>query len=93
MHTYNRAIIALRKASLHTREVTMKEIISTVTSEGQITIPAEVRERLGLAAGDKLAFVIGDEGQIEVRPVRYSTVASLRGAAGSLPVPLSWQGG
>ena len=69
----------------------MKEIISTVTSEGQITIPAEVRERLGLAAGDKLAFVIGDEGQIEVRPVRYSTVASLRGAVGSLPVPLSWQ--
>ena len=35
--------------------------------------------------------MIGDEGQIEVRPVRDPTVASLRGAAGSLPVPLSWQ--
>ena len=27
----------------------MKEIISTVTSKGQVTIPAEVREYLGIS--------------------------------------------
>lgn len=45
----------------------MKEIISTMTSKGQVTLPAEIRKRLGLTAGDKLSFVIEDEGRIELR--------------------------
>ncbi|MDQ6604405.1 MAG: AbrB/MazE/SpoVT family DNA-binding domain-containing protein [Chloroflexota bacterium] len=61
-----------------------------MTSKGQVTIPAEVRKRLGITAGDKLTFVIEDEGKIELRAPIYPTVASLRGAAGSLATPLSW---
>jgi antitoxin PrlF len=68
----------------------MKEIISTITSKGQVTIPAEIREKLRLSAGDKLTFVIEDEGKIELRAPIYPTVASLRGAAGSLAKPLEW---
>jgi len=68
----------------------MREIVATVTSKGQVTIPAEVRRELRVAQGDKLAFVVDDNGKVEVRPASYATVASLRGAAGSLKKPLSW---
>lgn len=33
-----------------------KEYIGTVTSKGQVTIPIEVREQLGLAPLDKVVF-------------------------------------
>ncbi|MDQ2785438.1 MAG: AbrB/MazE/SpoVT family DNA-binding domain-containing protein [Chloroflexota bacterium] len=67
----------------------MKEIISTMTSKGQVTIPAEVRKQLGIKAGDKITFVI-EEGRIALRAPIYPTVASLRGAAGSLAKPREW---
>jgi len=69
----------------------MKEIISTITSKGQVTIPAEVRKYLGIMTNDKIGFVIDDEGVVRLRVLRYPTIASLRGAAGRLNKPLSWQ--
>jgi antitoxin PrlF len=69
----------------------MKEIVSTVTSKGQVTIPAEVREYLGIKTHDKIAFVIDQEGIVRLRVPRYPNIASLRGAAGSLQKPVSWQ--
>ncbi|MBI2864482.1 MAG: type II toxin-antitoxin system PrlF family antitoxin [Chloroflexi bacterium] len=39
----------------------MKEILSTITSKGQVTIPAEVRRHLGVNTHDKIAFVIETE--------------------------------
>ncbi len=69
----------------------MKEIISTITSKGQVTIPAEVRKYLGIETNDKIAFVIDDKGTVRLRVPRYPSIASLRGAAGSLEKPLSWQ--
>ncbi len=69
----------------------MKEAISTLTTKGRVTIPAEVRRHLGLKPRDKIAFVIEDEGEVRLKAPRYSNVASLRGAAGSLPKPISWQ--
>jgi antitoxin PrlF len=69
----------------------MKEIISTVTSKGQVTIPAEVREYLGIKTNDKIAFVIDQEGGVRLRVPQYPNVASLRGAAGHLQRPLSWR--
>jgi antitoxin PrlF len=56
----------------------MKEIVSTLTSKGQVTIPAEVRRYLGVAQGDKLSFVIDDTGTVGLRVTSYPTVASLR---------------
>jgi antitoxin PrlF len=43
---------------------------STLTSKGQVTIPAEVRRRLGLRPGDHVGFVIDGD---EVRLVRKET--------------------
>ncbi len=68
----------------------MKEIMSTVTSKGQVTIPAEVRAYLGIKAHDKIAFLIDQEGIVCLRVPRYPTIASLRGAAGRLQKPVSW---
>lgn len=69
----------------------MREIVSTVTSKGQITIPAEIRKKLQLDKGDKLSFVMTDAGSIELRVPAYSTIASLAGAAGSLEQPMDWE--
>ncbi len=40
----------------------MKEIVSTITSKGQLTVPIEVRHRLGLKQGDKVVFQLADQG-------------------------------
>lgn len=42
---------------------------SSVSSKGQVTIPQEVRVRMGLKEGDRVEFVI-DHGQTVLRPVR-----------------------
>lgn len=49
----------------------MKEILSTVTGRGQVTIPAEVRRLLGTKSGDKVAFEIEDS-QVRLRPVKFT---------------------
>ena len=69
----------------------MEEIVSSVTSKGQVTIPAEIRKYLGIKTNDKIAFVIDQEGSVRLRVPHYPTIASLRGAAGRLQKPLSWQ--
>lgn len=39
----------------------MKELLATVTTKGQVTIPLEIRRRLGVAPHDKVAFVLEDD--------------------------------
>lgn len=41
---------------------------ATITSKGQITIPKEVREELGLRVGDRVAFRVLDDGRVVVEP-------------------------
>ena len=41
---------------------------STVTSKGQTTIPKDVRRRLNLHPGDRLEFVIDEDGRVLVLP-------------------------
>lgn len=37
------------------------------------------------------AFVISDEGEVSLKAPKYSSVASLAGAAGSLPRSMRWK--
>lgn len=45
---------------------------ATVTSKGQITIPIEVRERLGIRTGTRVEFVVRDDGVVEFLPATRS---------------------
>ncbi|MFT7724152.1 MAG: type II toxin-antitoxin system PrlF family antitoxin [Roseateles sp.] len=40
---------------------------ATLTAKGQTTIPREIRDRLGLEAGDKLAFTMLSDGTVVMR--------------------------
>lgn len=70
--------------------VSMREILMTMTSKGQVTIPAEVRRHLGLRKNQKIALVIEDKGTVRLKVPRYPNVTALSGAAGALGRKLSW---
>jgi antitoxin PrlF len=68
----------------------VKQITSTITSKGQVTIPEVVRKHLGVGTRDKIIFVMEDDGRVSLLRPRYPTVASLRGIAGTLKRPMDW---
>ena len=43
---------------------------ATLTSKGQITLPKKVREVLKAKPGDQVDFVVGAEGDVQVRAAR-----------------------
>lgn len=62
----------------------MKRFKGKVDDDGRIAVPRDVLEHLGAKPGDSLVIAVQDEGTITVRRTRYPTIASLRGAAGSI---------
>jgi antitoxin PrlF len=50
----------------------MRELTSTVTTKGQVTIPVEIRRLLKVAARDRVAFIVERD---QVRLVRTESVA------------------
>jgi AbrB family looped-hinge helix DNA binding protein len=42
---------------------------ATMTTKGQVTIPKEVREHLGVETGDRLSFVVQEDGTVIVQPI------------------------
>ena len=54
---------------------------ATLTSKGQITIPADVRRTLGVQAGDRVEFVQVDTGRYELVAATRS-VRELKGMFG-----------
>lgn len=61
----------------------MREYVATVTSKGQLTLPAAVRRKLGIDAGDRVAIVIEDEAGARLRRVEHD-IHSVRGL---IPTP------
>jgi len=45
---------------------------STISSKGQVTVPQEIRNRIGLSAGDRVEFVV-ENGKTTIRPLRSET--------------------
>lgn len=58
-------------------------VTATLTSKGQLTVPKEIRDRLGLAPGDRVEFVPGEDGRGVV--MRKRRTLSLEEVMGSLP--------
>lgn len=56
---------------------------TTLTSKGQVTVPREIRDRLGLTSGDKVAFTLLSDGTVVMR----AKTRRLLDLAGSLTRP------
>ena len=55
--------------------------MSTMTSKGQITVPKDLRDRLGLQAGSQLDFSLAPDGVIMMRPVSKRAANAAKNAA------------
>lgn len=51
---------------------------ATITSKGQLTLPKDVRDALGVGPGDRVDFVRMEDGHFAVLPATHS-VKSLKG--------------
>jgi AbrB family looped-hinge helix DNA binding protein len=59
--------------------------IGTISSKGQLVIPAEMRKKYRLKAGSRVA-VVDQGGEIRVMPNPYEAVLALRGKYAHLPL-------
>ena len=73
---HGRSLVARRRGAPYiphrVRNVRRRKEISmataTMTSKGQLTVPKEIREQLGLKAGDKVEFAVdGEDGRVIMR--------------------------
>ena len=59
---------------------------SSISSKGQVTVPQEIRRRLGLSAGDRVEFAVEGDKTV-IRPARSfpSVFERYKGALGTFP--------
>jgi len=55
--------------------------VATISSKGQITLPARLRDKLKLEEGDKVEFYVDHKGRVMMRPRKRSA----QGFLDSLP--------
>jgi len=58
---------------------------ATLTSKGQITIPAALREEMGIEPGDKIVFLATDKGEFRMR--RAGSIRDLYGCLAGVDAP------
>ena len=58
-------------------------MIATVTSKGQITIPAVARKSLGINPGSQIDFIINEKDHLEMVPI----TGSVKKLKGMVPKP------
>ena len=61
---------------------------ATMTSKGQVTVPKDIRVLLGLQTGDKINFVVNDEGIVNFLPVTKN-IQTLKGMIEKPSEPVS----
>lgn len=61
---------------------------ATLTSKGQLTLPKDVREAMGVGPGDRVDFVRMEDGNFAVLPATHS-VKSLKGLIPKRKKPVS----
>ena len=59
---------------------------SSISSKGQVTVPQEIRRRLGLSTGDRVEFVVEGDKTV-LRPARSfpSVFERYKGVLGTFP--------
>ena len=65
-------------------------LLARVSSKGQVTIPKAVREKLGIAEGDTVMFLLEDE--LDDQQTVMTRIPNLMELAGSVEVPEHLQG-
>lgn len=60
---------------------------ATITSKGQITIPVEVRKKLGLKAGDQINFFEDGDGKYSFEP-KTGSIMDMEGILKHLGLPV-----
>ena len=55
-----------------------KIMTSKITSKGQITLPKKIRNALDLHPGNRVEFILNNEGQVHMIPVKTS-IQELKG--------------
>ena len=61
---------------------------TTMTSKGQVTVPKPIRDKLHLKPGDKIDFMLDEDGGVRVVPVTAS-VTQLKGMVPRPGYPVS----
>ena len=61
---------------------------ATVTSKGQITIPAEIRKQMNLAPQDRVVFTLSPNGTTVMR-AKNRSVSTLAGSVKSVKKPVA----
>ena len=56
---------------------------ATITAKGQVTVPKTIRDKLRLAPGDKIDFILVSDDEVRVVPV----TASVKDLKGMVPRP------
>ncbi len=67
----------------------MRELETRLTQKGQVTIPAEIRYRLGLKKGDSVVFELEDNA-VKIKPARSKVLAGY-GAVTPRQHPEDWK--
>ncbi|SHN92544.1 hypothetical protein BHECKSOX_1011 [Bathymodiolus heckerae thiotrophic gill symbiont] len=70
------------KESLQKRRLDMQ--LAKVSSKGQMTIPAEIRENLQLKTGDTVSWDLKLDGSVSVRKVRPLDIDYISALSGTL---------
>ena len=53
--------------------------IVKTSAKGQVVIPAEIREKIGLEPGDKVLVMLAGEKKVTIEPLPHDPVKALRG--------------
>jgi AbrB family looped-hinge helix DNA binding protein len=79
----------MNEGMLFNKGITMRELETRLTQKGQVTIPAEIRARLGLKPKDVVRFEVeGDE--VKLKPATSQLLAGF-GAVSPKQKPEDWR--
>ena len=69
----------------------VREMSTTMTSKGQITIPKHIREALRLEPGTRVEFGVDDQGRVVIHPARVAPKSDDRFEAARGQASIRWR--